>query len=267
MSAIIAVADWNVFAFATLFFLAQSVAREAGFFLGRRYGDKTDPQGAAVLVTAMLALMAFVLALTLSFSNTRFAERRAGTLAEANAIGTAWLRAQAVHDPHAAEISRLLIDYARARTTFVQASNDADALEAINERTSALQTEIWGHVTTLARERADPIVAALMTALNETFDMSAAERFAFSLRLPTTLFALLSGMALLSMAAIGAQLGARGTPHRSLAMLLTAVWTVVMVGILDLGSPRLGVLRTGVAPYQWTMETLQRGIPKGQTIP
>ena len=37
---------------------------------------------------------AFVLALTLSFANTRFSERRAGTLAEANAIGTAWLRGQ-----------------------------------------------------------------------------------------------------------------------------------------------------------------------------
>jgi hypothetical protein len=40
----------------------------------------------------MLGLLAFVLALTLSFANSRFSERIQGTLNEANAIGTAWLR-------------------------------------------------------------------------------------------------------------------------------------------------------------------------------
>jgi hypothetical protein len=48
------------------------------------------------VVGGMLSLLAFVLALTLSFANTRFSERVEGTLAEANAIGTAWLRAEAI---------------------------------------------------------------------------------------------------------------------------------------------------------------------------
>ena len=261
MSLIIAIADWSMFAFGGLFFLAQILVREAGCLLGRRQAEKSEREGVGVLVGAMLALMAFVLALTLSFSNTRFAERRAGTLAEANAIGTAWLRAQAIDDPRAAAIAPLLKDYADSRAAFVQASRDPQAIDAANQRTSALQTEIWGHFSALARERTDPIVAGLMSALNETFDMATAERFAFSFALPALLFWLLSGMALLSMAALGFQLGLRGNPHRALATLLTAMWTMVIVGILDLGSPRLGALRTSTAVYDWTIQSFQGGVP------
>jgi hypothetical protein len=65
---------------------------------------------------AVLALLALMLALTLSFANTRFAERRAGTLAEANAIGTAWLRAVAVGGPHGTQIVRLLEECTRVRS-------------------------------------------------------------------------------------------------------------------------------------------------------
>ena len=44
----------------------------------------------------MLALLAFTMAVTISFAQNRFEDRRAASLAEANAIGTAWLRARAV---------------------------------------------------------------------------------------------------------------------------------------------------------------------------
>lgn len=49
-----------------------------------------------ILVGGFLALLAFVLELTLSFASERFSDRRNATLNEANAIGTAWLRARAI---------------------------------------------------------------------------------------------------------------------------------------------------------------------------
>jgi len=52
----------------------------------------TPREGVGVLVGSLLGLLAFVLALTLSFASERFNERRLGTLAETNAIGTAWLK-------------------------------------------------------------------------------------------------------------------------------------------------------------------------------
>ncbi len=71
-----------------------------------RLRDATRPhEGVGVLVGGLLGLLAFVLALTLSFASERFNERRSGTLAEANAIGTAWLRAKAIGQPRGDEIA------------------------------------------------------------------------------------------------------------------------------------------------------------------
>ena len=264
MSIVIAVADWSILAFYALFFVAQTLVREGGYALGRHHAATAEQEGVGVLVGAMLALMAFVLALTLSFANTRYDERRAGTLAEANAIGTAWLRAEAIDDPRAADIARLLKAYAEARVSFVEAPRGGGVVDAANQKTSDLQNAIWGDFAVLSRGRSDPIVAGLMNALNEMFDTGTAERFAFSFAMPAVLFWLISGMALLTMAALGFQLGIRGNAHRALATLLTATWTLVIVGILDLGAPRLGAIRTDTTIYDWTIQSFEGGlhIPK-----
>jgi len=261
VSLLVDLAAWSMTAFGLVLFAAQVAAREIGFAFGRRVGDRSEREGVGILVGAILGLMAFVLALTLSFANTRAAERRAGALAEANAIGTAWLRASAIEHPRAAEIARLLAEYTTVRADFVRASLDPAAIATINTRTNALQTTIWGHAAGLARERPDPIIVALMAALNDTFDAATAERFAFSLTLPASLVLLLGGMALLAMGALGFQLGLRGNPHRVLAMVLTAVWTLVIVEILDLGAARIGALRTSAVVFDWTLQGFQGGVP------
>lgn len=256
------IATWSVLAFGLLLFGVQVVAHEAGYWFGRRHAARSEvqPEGVGVVVGGMLGLLAFVLALTLSFANARFSERRDGTLAEANAIGTAWLRAQAIGHPRGAEIARLLEQYTRIRIAFVQADNDPVAINELNQRTNAMQTEIWGHLSAIVREQPSPVTASLMSALNDTFDMSTAERFAYSFRIPPQIFWLLIGMTLLGMASIGYQLGLRGRPARMLAILLTVMWTVVIVDILDLGSARIGAFRNDAAVYEWTLKGFQGGV-------
>jgi hypothetical protein len=257
------VAAWSFTALGLIVFGAQVLAREVCYWLGRRHARHGDvpAEGVGIVVGAMLGLLAFVLALTLSFANTRFTERREGTLAEANAIGTAWLRAEAVGHPRGAAVARLLEDYTRERAAFVRAGLEPAAIDAATAHTAVLQTAIWGHVVALVRERPDPVAASLMAAVNEAFDASAAERFAFEARLPAQVFWLLMGMALLGMGCLGYQLGLRGRPLRALATLLTAMWTVVIMDILDLGAARLGSVRTGTAVYEWTIQGFQGGVP------
>ena len=97
-------ATWSLLAFSLLLFLTQVAAREVGYWLGQRL-QRARSRGVGLVVGGMLGLLAFVLALTLSFGSSRFNERRQGTLAEANAIGTAWLRAEAIGHPRGAERS------------------------------------------------------------------------------------------------------------------------------------------------------------------
>jgi hypothetical protein len=263
MDLLTAIAAWSLLAFGCLLFLFQLAAHEVGFQIGRRRaaGLTAPAESVGVVVGGMLGLLAFVLALTLSFANSSFNERRAGTLAEANAIGTAWLRAQTIGGPRGSEIARLLEQYTHLRIDFIQADQGAAELDDLNRRTNALQTRIWGHASAIARERTDPVAASLMAALNETFDMTTAARFAYTLRLPSSLAWLLFGMTLLSMGSLGYQVGLRGNPSRVMAALLTLMWTVVIVDIIDLASPRIGALRTGTAVYEWTLQGFQGGVP------
>jgi hypothetical protein len=76
----------------------------------------------------LLALLAFVLALTLSYASARFAERRSGALAEVNAISTAWSNAEAIGHPRGTEIARLLEEYTKVRLVFVEAARDGRRL-------------------------------------------------------------------------------------------------------------------------------------------
>jgi hypothetical protein len=57
------------------------------------------------------------------------------------------------------------------------------------------------------------------------------------------------------------QLGLKGQKSHILATLLTAVWTAVIVVILDLSAPRLGAIRTSVGVYDWTLKGFKGGVP------
>jgi hypothetical protein len=261
-SLLVDLAATSMVGFTLLVFVVQFIAREIGCSLAARRLARGDApsEGVGVVVAGMLGLLGFVLALTLSFANTRFQERRDGTLTEANAIGTAWLRAQAIDHPRSAEIARLLEDYTRLRREFVHAGLDAAAIDRINQQTNAAQSLIWGHLAAVVRERPDPVSAALQASLNDTFDSATAQRFAFETRLPPQLAWLLLGMATISMAGLGYQLGQRGKPLRILSTMLVAMWTAILVVILDLGAARLGNIRTGSAVYEWTLQGFQGGI-------
>jgi len=265
MSLLVEIAAWSPLAFGVLLLAAQVGAHEFGHWVGGSRGARGEvrAEGVGIVAGAILALVAFVLALTLSFANNRFNERRAGTLAEANAIGTAWLRAQAIDHPRAIEIARLLERYGHVRRDFVRVERDRAVLDELNRQTGALQRQIWGNFAALLHDRPNPVSVSLAAALNETFDRATAERFAFEMKMPAQLFWLLIGMTLLGMGVIGYQLGYHGRPVRILVLLLAATWAFVISDILDLASPRMGALRTSAAAYDWTLEGFKGGI----TIP
>jgi len=114
-------------------FISLIIARELGYQFGRRLskgGSSSGERekGPATITTAVLGLVAFMLAISLSMANGRFDARRGLMLEEANAIGTAYLRAQTIGGPHGEEIMRLIADYAQLRLDFFAAGEDQDSL-------------------------------------------------------------------------------------------------------------------------------------------
>ena len=257
MDVLLYLADIGMWAVGLLLLACQMIAHHIGYRIGLRRRSHADGEADSVgiVVTGMLGLLAFVLGLTLSYSTSWFNERRMGTLEEANAIGTAWLRATAIdRSPEAADIAKLLEEYAAVRQQFVEAGRDAPKISEVNAKTANLQNEIWRQVTVVVQRRPDPIAAALMDAINSAFDASTAQRFALAIRFPERVIWLLVGIAMLSMGILGYLFGLKGRPVWLLATLLNVVWTALLVNILDVGSARIGSFRTDTTVYHWTRD-------------
>jgi len=121
----------------------------------------------------MLGLMAFTLALTISFAQDRFESRRHATLDEANTIGTARLRT-GLAGPSGKSIGALIEEYALGRLSYLVALSPNAAAEALARTTNTLQTKIWQRALMLDH-RCWP---RLSYPLNDMFDASLVQRYA-----------------------------------------------------------------------------------------
>src|SRR6187200_370808 len=75
--------------------------------------EREQPVGA--MVASILGLVGLVVAFTFGLAANRFEARRLVVLEEANAIGTAYLRARLLPEPEPTEVSRLFRQYVDVR--------------------------------------------------------------------------------------------------------------------------------------------------------
>jgi len=262
MQSLVAVAEFSILALAAAIFLGLLVAYYVGGSLAARQAQlpPREAVGLGHVVTGMLGLLAFSLGLALSMAQTRFDTRRAAALQEANAIGTAWLRAHAIGHERGPVIARLLEDYIRLRIEYVRAGPNQTGLSAISQRTSDMQGVMWGHATAIARERPDPAVAILLASLNEAFDASTAQRWAFVDPIPAETIWLLLAMSVLAIGAMGYQIALGRRRHRVATCMLIAMWTATITVTVDLSQPRIGSVRVDTRVYEWTLQGFSGGV-------
>ena len=102
------------------FAIVSLLLYEVGFRVGRWWQDREpgEQEGPTdVLVGALLALMAFLLAVTTTMASDRFDTRRGMVLVEANAIGQAYLQSDYLPEPSAEAMKELLREYLPLRIT------------------------------------------------------------------------------------------------------------------------------------------------------
>src|ERR1043165_3684917 len=134
---------WGIFA-ATMALALLAVV--AGYFLGSRLRTeeaKKAPVGE--LVGAMLTLASLLLAFTFGWAQSHFDTRRDLLLDEANAIGTTWLRARLVPDPHRSEVRKLLHEYLEVRLQAAQSGKlqQLPELQQAIGRSEHLHDRLW----------------------------------------------------------------------------------------------------------------------------
>ena len=125
-----------------ILFGAVALGLLAGRALSHHAETLREPFG--VVQAALLTLVGLLLAFTLAMAVTRYEARRAAVVDDSNAIGTAYLRAQTLHEPMRSASLRLYPEYADASIALSNSvPGSGDAKRAI-ARESQIQRQLWG---------------------------------------------------------------------------------------------------------------------------
>lgn len=243
---------------ALVVFIILFAATEIGYRLAQRTHakggvDERVISNVSTLTGGMLALVAFMLGLTINFAQSRYELRRTNVVVEANAIGTAWLRATLVGGEEGEAVAALIVEYTKVRLDYVKAA-EGGPIRALLDRTNAMQTQIWQIVAPLARRAPTPVMAIFLASLNDMFDSASSQRFAFVSRVPLNLLYALIGGSAIALGAIGYQFGLAGRRQLVMTALLLLMWAGSIILIIDFSQPRIGSSRVDPGPLEWTLQ-------------
>jgi hypothetical protein len=238
-----------------LLLVSLEVGVQVGKFIARRHTPTDGEKSSVNFATAgMMGLLAFLLGVSLSMASDRYQQRRDSVLAEANAIGTAWLRATVATGADGAAMQRLLRDYAETRIAVVRGSSDPVEVDRLNQRTNSIQNELWQMARTVAERSPTPISGLLLSSLNEMIDLSLTNRRNFTSHVPAYVLQLLLTVSVFAVGAVGYGFGLVGSRQPGLSVLLLGVWTLTIVLIIDIDRPQSGEVRINPAPLVWTLQ-------------
>lgn len=241
---------WGIFIFAVIAVLASI---GIGALLGRRRRSLPDHESESSLGTiigAMLGLLAFMLAFTFGMAADRFQTRKQLLLDEVNTIGTTYLRAGLLQEPHRSEVQSLLRQYIDFRADLASLP-PADQLKGLKElflQSEELQSQMWLHAVALAKaDRSSEIDALFISSLNELMEIHNSRATTINYRIPPAIWYVLSCITILSMVTVGYQEGLSGKRSVKMGIVLAFTFSTVVFLIADLDRAT-GTLRVNQKP-------------------
>ncbi len=246
-----AVPLWGIFLLQVLLTLASV---EAGQFLGVRRSrlpesERESEAAVSAVSGAVLALLAFVLALTFGAAASRFDLRRDALMGDVNAIQTTYMRAGLVPDPYRTLTRSLLRDYVEVRMSMGDVYADPEQLRVLRSRTTALTNMIWAQAEGLAAKDANDIYALFSEGITDMVDYQN-KRIAFgaNFRIPTFVWEILVLASCISMFIMGFQFGLSGKRSFPAQLALVLTFALVIQLIYDLDSPGKGFIHLNQQP-------------------
>src|SRR5262245_2128649 len=233
-------------ALALIVFAVVGGATAAGYLTGRRYlrehrATLREPFG--VLQGALLGIVGLILAFGLTLAVGRYEDRRAASVAEANAIGTTYLRGQRLAEPARSRSLELLRRYTDLALRMYKEVPGSAGLRRTTAAEDVLQRRLWR----LAGQAMDaaPVATAprlYVDSLNTTIDSQATRLSALNNRVPWAVLSLevFGAAAALGLLALHISILGRGL----VAMLAaTVLVTLLLLVTFDLDRPTRGLIQ------------------------
>ena len=222
---------------------------EIGFRIGRWWQDRLpgEQEGPTdMLVGSLLALMAFLLAITMGMASDRFDARRGLVLEEANAIQAVYLQAGYLPPAQTDQMRELVREYATLR---IASSDQARVMEnaSISE---SLHRDMWAIQEEVVQTGYNPdIMSSFGDTLTDLITIHERRIVAgMYSRVPQTVLILLLAGSALSLAMVGYSAGLAGKRSVLSAVVMVVALGAVLVLVIDLDRPQDGFLTVSQQP-------------------
>jgi hypothetical protein len=223
-----------------LVLVAAEIGYRIGMWLRRRDPDSVGTAMTGAVVGGTLGLMAFLMAFTIGIVLDQHGGRRAMVVTEANAVGTAYLRAGFLGEPDLTSSRDLLKEYVEVR---LAAAADLTLLESAVRRSEEIHGELWSIVEEQVRQgNESDIMALFVESINEVIDVHALRLVAANLRLPRLLGSVLYAATLLSFLLVGVANSADKERDQIAITIFALAFVAVLMIIVDLDRPQQGLL-------------------------
>jgi hypothetical protein len=227
---------------------------EIGFRFGvvvhrRSPGEKEAP--VSVISGAILGLAAFMLAFSFGMVSNRHDTKKELMRNDANAIRTAWLRADFLPEPDRTEARGLLLQYVDTRLAFakevtLEPQRVKDALAASKQ----VQDRLWNTAVVNARKDMNSDVAALyIESLNEIINIHALRvSVGVQSRVEPEVWLVLMILVGLGALVVGYQTAIADSQRSMIQPVLALSFALVIALIASLDRPDSGVMRVNQTP-------------------
>ena len=221
--------------------IAQSLAAYLGDFLHRRARPllKDEREDLDTVQTAILTLLALIIGFSFSMAVTRYDQRKNYEEAEANAIGTEYVRADLLPvDIGAVSVRELLRKYLDQRILFYE-TRDQHQISQVNIETAKLQADLWSAVWPTANAQPTQVLALAVSGMNDVLNSQGYTQAAWLNRIPVGAWAMMGLIAIFSNLLLGYRERRRGL----LLLIFPIIVSIAFLLIADIDSPRGGLFR------------------------
>lgn len=236
-------------------FVTLLAAREAGGFLRVRVFGKPGHSGETsyegFVLSAVLSLLAFLIGFTFNMALHRYEARRELVIAEANAIGSAYMRFQVLDAQDRGDAPRLLREYADLRLAYGRANQWEKPAIAAQSRRKRAEIEAETETAVLPF-RSTALATSLLATTIEVSDLGVEREGINAARIPPRIFIMLAIYMAAAAAMLGHVMAGAAARHRPETTVLLGLFVFATMLILDIDSAQSG----GVRVSQNAMEQL-----------
>jgi len=231
-------------------------AHEIGFWLGSstRSTDELFDRQIALVRTSTAALVAFLIGFAFSGAASRFIDRLDIIVKEANALGTAYLRADTIAEPQRTELKAALKEYTVDRVALLSREG-RDQIEPLLAKVSGLHERMWRSAVKATQDNA-PLMAVVLPPINEVIDLHSVHLAMARRHLPIPIMTLLLGTAAISFGMVGFGNGRAGRRFSVIDSIYGAVLAVALWTTIDLDYPGIGIIRVSNLPVVETLAAM-----------